>query len=88
MHYSVCGRFEQIANLTSLRLLLKTSATASLSTYPTFTSTNAATASISPFDRLDGIKLKCSTGLELDYIEMLGKSVGFKVGERLWELFG
>ncbi|KAK9894379.1 hypothetical protein P389DRAFT_173315 [Cystobasidium minutum MCA 4210] len=79
---------QEIANLTSLRLLLKTSATASLSTYPTFTSANAATASISPFDRLDGIKLKCSTGLELDYIEMLGKSVGFKVGERLWELFG
>jgi hypothetical protein len=84
----------QIANLTNLRLLLKTTASSSIisSTYPTF----ITPSSISPFDKLDsgatggggGIKLKISTLLELELIENIGKSLGFKVGERLWELFG
>jgi hypothetical protein len=40
---------------------------------------------VSAFDKLDGIKLKCSTSLELELIESIGKSVDFKVSERLWE---
>lgn len=39
---------------------------------------------MSAFDRLDGVKLKCNN-LELEMVEAIGKSVGFKVSERLWE---
>ena len=68
----------QIATLTHLRLLIKTTGPTSLSL------TNFTSAAISAFDKLDGIKLKCNN-LELESIEALGKSVGFKVAERLWD---
>lgn len=40
---------------------------------------------MSAFDKLDGVKLKCSNALELELVEALGRSIGFKVSERLWE---
>ena len=70
----------QIATLTNLRLLVKTSSSASAAA-----SSGSVAVAVSAFDKLDGIKLKCSTSLELELIESIGKSVDFKVSERLWE---
>lgn len=72
--------------LTSLRLLTKTSSTASAAQLGGhIAGASGGAGSISAFDKLDGIKLKCSSALELDLLEALGRSVGFKVSERLWE---
>lgn len=70
----------QVATLTSLRFLTKTSMGATSSGL----SGAASGGSFSAFDRLDNIKLKCNN-LELELVETLGRSVGFKVAERLWE---
>jgi hypothetical protein len=45
----------------------------------------AGSGAVSAFDKLDGVKLKCSNALELELVEALGRSIGFKVSERLWE---
>jgi hypothetical protein len=45
--------------------------------------TTAAAASAGMFDRFEGVKLRCN--IEWETAEALGKSVGFKVAERMWE---
>ena len=69
--------------MTNLRLLTKTSSAAS--TAQLGSSAAGGSTAVSAFDKLDGVKLKCSNALELELVEALGKSVNFKVSERLWE---
>jgi hypothetical protein len=45
--------------------------------------TAAAAASAGMLDRLEGVKLKCN--IEWEMADALGKSVGFKLAERMWE---
>ena len=70
---------QEVATLTSLRLLVKTVAVGG-----SIGGSARGAMSSSAFDKLDGIKLKCNV-FDLDTVEAVGKSIGFKVSERLWE---
>lgn len=70
---------QEVATLTSLRLLVKTVAVGG-----SLGGTSRGAMSTSAFDKLDAIKLKCNV-FDLETIEAVGKSIGFKVSERLWE---